>query len=380
MLWQAPAFAQMSVQERLENMEKRMQYLEKRVVDQDAVIKEKNKQLNELAKETEQAAKEDGSAWFRRIEVSGAVEIEASHTDPFAGNTTNDLVVATAEIGVAAQVHDWVGAEITLLHEEDDTDLEVDVATLTVAPPDGPWYVRGGQYYVPFGTFETNLVSDPLTLEIAETRETAVELGFEKHGFAGSLYGFNGTNKDGGDDRIDNFGAAIGYTHEGEKVTFSVNAGYINDIGDSDNLSDTIADTLGNNNVANHVGGWTTSGLVAFGPFTFIGEYVTATDNFAVNEVAFAGSGAKPEAWQLEAAYGFEVMGKETTVAVAYQGTDEALALGLPETRYLVGATMIITEYVGIGIEWAHDEDYGIAEGGTGNSANTITAQFAVGF
>ena len=47
------------------------------------------------------------------------------------------------------------------MYEEDDTDLEVDVATITIADPDGPWFVTGGQQYLPFGAFETNMVSGP---------------------------------------------------------------------------------------------------------------------------------------------------------------------------------------------------------------------------
>jgi len=168
--------------------------------------------------------------------------------------------------------------------------------------------------------------------------------------------------------------------HESDALTFAVNAAYINDIGDSDNLETTIAGTLGSNNVVDHVGGWAVGSVASFGPFTLIAEYVAATDEFAANEVAFRGAGAKPEAWQVEAAYTFTVLEKETTFALFYQGTDEALAVGQPEERYMVGLSMALTEYVGIALEWAHDEDYGTADGGTGESADTLTAQLAIGF
>lgn len=378
-IWHTPVSAQMSVNDRLANMEKRMQYLEKRVVDQDKVIQEKDRQLQTLSQKPGMT-EEEKSAWFQKVKLSGAVELEASHTDPFVGNATSDFVVATAEIGVEAQVHDWVEAQITLLHEEDDTNLEVDVARFKIAPPEAPWFLQGGQFYVPFGTYDSNMISSPLTLEIAETRETAAQVGFETNGFSGSAYTFNGTNKDGGDDRIDNFGLAVGYAKEAGDVTFSVNAGYINDIGDSDNLETTISANLGSNNVVDHVPAWAVSGVVQFGPISLMGEYLTAIDEFAANEVAFAGNGAKPSAWNIEAGYTFSVMDKETVFALAYQGTDEALAIGQPEQRYMVGLSMALTEYVGVGVEWAHDEDYSVAEGGTGNAADTVTAQLAIGF
>ena len=205
-VFHAPAMAQMSIADRLERMEKRIEHLEKRVIDQDKVIKEKDQQLKQMSKQSEA----DESAWFKRMEFSGTVELEASHSDPFAGQSTSDLVVATAELGLAVQVHDWVSTEITLLHEEDDTNLEVNVATVTIAQLDGPFFMTGRQFYLPFGVYETNMISDPLTLEVAETRETALQVGAETNGFSGSVFGFNGTNKEGTDNRIDNYGLAVG--------------------------------------------------------------------------------------------------------------------------------------------------------------------------
>ena len=134
---------------------------------------------------------------------------------------------SSSAIGLEAQVHDWVGGRISLLYEEDDTPLEVDEAYINIAPPSGPWHIKGGQYYVPFGVFDSGMISDPLTLEIGETRETAVEVGFNAKGFSGAVYVFNGTNKQDGDNIIDNFGAALGYEKEGKGAGFAVNVGYI---------------------------------------------------------------------------------------------------------------------------------------------------------
>ena len=191
--------------------------------------------------------------------------------------------------------------------------MKVDVATLSIAQPVGPWFVTGDQFYLSFGVYETNLVSDLLTLEITETRETALQAGFEASGFSGSVFGFNSTNKDGTDNRINNFGLALGYAHESDALTLAVNGAYINDNGDSDNLESTIAGNLGSNNVIDHVGGKAIGCVASFGPFSLIAEYVTATGVFAANEVAFRRVGAKPHAWQIEAAYTFTVLEKETT-------------------------------------------------------------------
>jgi len=51
-----------------------------------------------------------------------------------------------------------------------------------------PVYLTAGKMYVPFGNFESNMIQDPVTLEIGETRESAGQVGFEHSGFYGSAY------------------------------------------------------------------------------------------------------------------------------------------------------------------------------------------------
>lgn len=374
--WTPSAFAQGAVYERLSGMDRRIQYLESRVAAQDKVIVERDRELGRLKK----AEDSNADSWFSKIEITGTVELEAAYSEPYVGDDTSDATVATAAIGVMSQVHDWVAAEIGLLYEEDDTPLEVDVAAITVGPPKGSWSFKGGQIYVPFGAFETNLISDPLTLEIGETRETALQGRVQIEGFSATAFAFNGTNKDDGDDQIDNFGAAIGYAKEGENAEVAVGLGYINDIGDSDNLQDVIAATLGSNVITEHVAAWTANAKVRYGPFTLIGEYVAALEDFQASEVLFGAEGARPAGWNAEAAYTAKIMNRDVTAAVAYQGTRQALALGLPEHRFLVGVSVGVVDHVSFALEWAHDENYGTGDGGTGKQADTVTTQLAVEF
>ncbi len=342
--------------------------MEQHVHAQNEVIREKDRQIEALVSNPQiREQREGGGGWFQRVEISGVLEVEAGYNDPDSGGSSSDISLATAEIGIAAQINDWVAGEITLLYEEDDTDLEVDVATITIADPDGPWFVSAGQQYVPFGTYETNLISDPLTLD----------------GFVGGLYVFNGDLAPRGDDQIDAYGAFAGFSHEGESHGFAVNLGYISDIGDADGLQDTIQDNI---NIAavdydDHVAGVTLDAKVTTGPFMFIAEYTTAVDSFQANELAFNATGAQPSAFNIEAGYSFTLVGRDATVAVAYQETDEAVALGLPEKRVAVALSVDVMENTALSFEWAHDDDYSAADGGTGASGgDTVTAQLAVEF
>ena len=339
-------------------------------------------QAKENAEQSTTMAKA-GEGWFNNIEISGLTEVEVGYNDPDEGDSTSDIVLATQELGVAAEVTDWVSAEAVFLFEEDDTDLEFDVASVTIANPNGPLFATGGMFYVPFGTFETNLVSDPLTLEIGEIRESSVLAGFESNGFTGGVYVFNGDLEKDGDSQIDSFGAFAGYAQENENTSFAFNIGYINDIGDTDTLQDTIQDNIDAAAVDydDHVGGLSLDGMFAFGPFTLIGEYLMATDEFEFNELAFEADGAEPEAFNIELGYNFNVGGFDMTAAVAYQGTDEAVALELPEERILFSLSAEIFDGTALSIEWAHDDDYSDSEGGTDEvGGTTITSQLAVEF
>ena len=358
----------------------RLKQLEQQVQAQNRVIQEKDRQLEALA-EKPQRHKAASGGWFQRIELGGAVEVEAGYSDPDAGNGSSDIVVATAEVGIATQINDWVASEITLLYEEDEGSVDVDVATISIANPDRPWFISAGQQYLPFGSYQSNLVSDPLTLEIGETRETAVVAGLESDGFTGGIYAFNGDVDEGGDDEIGSFGLFAGYGRESNGSSFRVNAGYISNIGDSDGLQDSINDNLGGSDFNHQVPGVTLDALFATGPFTFIAEYTAATERFRMNELSFSGNGAQPSAFNIEAGYGFTLAGKEATAAIAYQETNEAVALGLAEKRIAAAISVNIMENTALAFEWAHDDDYSAADGGTGeNGGDRLTAQLAVEF
>jgi hypothetical protein len=392
----APALAETAIEDRVNRLEKLLEQLQGQVDEQgqiiarqDHVIQRQGKTIEQQADVIDEQRKQlsapsdaQGGGWFQSVEMSGAVEIEASHSSPYQGPNESDLVLATVELGINAQVNDWTSAEIILLHEEDDTDLEVDVGTITIANPDAPWFVTAGQFYIPFGAFESNMISDPLTLEIGETRESALQVGYDAGRFNGSIYAFNGDNKkdNGTKNRIDNWGANLNYVHESEALNFGAGIGYINDIGDSDSIQDQINTNLGNNDVDDHVPAWTASAIAETGPFTLIGEYVRATDDFATAELPFNGGGAQPKAWNVEAGYGFSIMGKDSTLAAAYQGTREALDLGLPKRRMLLGWSIGIMDNTALSFEWAHDKDYSTSDGGTGEDADTVTTQLAVEF
>ena len=318
------------------------------------------------------------------LSLSGAVEVEGVYHNNYQDESSSDLELATLELGADADIHEYVSSHVLFLYEEStEEDIEVDEAFITLGNP-GKFQVSMtvGRQYLPFGAYKTAMVSDPLTLEIAESQETALLLRFEEKGAYGGVYAFNGDVEESGDseDHIDNYGANVGYQMETDDLATDISVSYLNNIGDSDTLGDTLQNKAGGE-IEDYVPGLAVSSSLEFNRFTLIGEYISALDEFQQKEIEFDGNGARLSAWNAELGYSFALQGRETTVAAAYQGTDEASDLELPQNRYMASVSMgLFQNNVTLSLEYAYDQDYDQDKGRTDEEAQTVTTQLAMEF
>ena len=329
---------------------------------------------------------EESGGWTERIAISGLVEVEtffeSLDIEGADDESSSDLSLATLELGLDATVSDRVSGTVLLLYE-DGEDFLVDEGFVLIKASDSLSF-KAGEFYVPFGLFETNMIQDPLTLELGETRETALEMGFEGAGFYGAVYAFNGDVDEAGDDStIDNFGLIAGYGLGNDNFTLDFGAGYINNLVDSDGLTGILdeareelaeGETL---DLVDYVGGLNLYAILNFGPITLIGEYVGALDD--VELAYFDGSAEtieemeKLKTWNMEAGYTFAFGEKEAVVALGYQGSDNAEE-ALPESRVLGTIGMSVFENAFMKLEYFHDEY------GSDDTADVVTAQLGVEF
>jgi len=335
------------------------------------------------------------SNWSERITLRGLVEIEAAYEninfDKGGKNASSDLTLATVELEIDAELTDTVYAHILLLWEEDETEpIEIDEAFILLdGIADTPVWIKAGRMYVPFGNLTSYMITDPLTLEIGETRASAVAAGFNLGGAYALAYAFNGDiDKAGKDSHIDNFGAQIGYivAHEG----FNLDAGisYINNLIESDSWGDEFED-FGGYELKDYIGGFGAHAVIEVGDFNFIAEFICALDKPKYID-AETGAVEKRDAvkvWNLEAGYSFDFLGKDAIVALAYQGThdadsmlpqgygaeDDELAF-LPEQRYMAAVGAEIFPYTSLKLEYMHDEYK------KDDRSDTITMQLAFEF
>lgn len=358
-----PVLAEGGKEEWKADMEERLDRLEKRLFEQEQEIRAKDRKIMQL-EEADKQEESGGKDWFKKLELGGLVEVEASHLSSDSGPDSSDLIVSTLELGVITQVSDWVGAEVLLLYEEstdNNGDLNVDTAVISLADPDADWFVKIGQNTLPFGVYPTYMISDPVTLDLGETNDTAVEAGLEHDGLSASLFLFQGDHNQ----RADNLGLQLGLVRDGGPLGYHCNLAYLDNLAESDAIVDGGWITTSDKMPA-----WIVSAELFRGPFSLLGEYLKATRGFT------DAAGEKPAAFNVEGAYRLQVAGKIATLALGYQRTRDAADdnWGVPEKRLLGTLKVNLLEGVDSGIEIKRDEDY------AGSRDTSFTAQLAVEF
>ena len=379
------AWAQSATDARLEALEKRIQQLEERLAERDAAMMEKEQALAKLKAKV--AVQEQTAADIRAqaeeaaadggIGIGGVIEVEIVHDSPYVDKSTSSADTATVDVAFAAELGDAASAELALTMD-DDGKMEVDVAAVTIGMDEAPVSFTAGQILLPFADFGTELISDPMALELGEAYQTVLQIGFEAGSLAGSIYAFNGDADYKGSDRIGDFGVQADYGIELGGMGFNAGVGWLSDLRESHIAEEYQLEDEDWPGDRKKVAGLAVSAGLGFGPLTFSGHYITARDK--IEELDYAGEPAQPSAYGVEAAYAFEMGDREVAVAAGWQRTREAVGLGMPETKVLFGFSTELVENVGIALEYASSSDYGATNGGTGKDGRTVTLQLAAEF
>ena len=310
------------------------------------------------------------------VTLSGTIEIEvgfeSSDTDD---SDSSDISLATTELGIEAAPKDWLTGFVLFSWDDDEEKVIVDEAHVTIGASDSiPYYLTAGKLYVPFGAYETMMISDPITLDLGEICDTAVQAGVEINGIRGAVYASNGdTDEADDDDTIGIYGLSMGYAMENDNFSLDVGADWINSILESDALNEMVTNT---GDLKDYVAGVAVHVMAGFGPVCIIGEYVEALD-----DIEFIGGASREgmSAWALEAGYTLELSGFETTFALGYQESEDAVGI-LPESKILGSVGVAFNDYLSLACEYALAEDYNVADGRSDEDTDTVTLQLAFEF
>ncbi len=357
-----------------------------------AVMAASNAELEKRIKELENPSESNSDTLAKiadRLTFSGSVEIDLSYSDDsdISDNAINsslsDIEVGTIELGVEAILHDYVTANLLLKGEELDSDPTVfwDEAFFTIQKEGFPLYFVGGKRGLPFGSFENQLINDPITCELYEISDTGVTIGvifdtldinFSTTVYKGEVlmdtvsnagYGFERNNTPGytADDKIKSYIINFSMTPI-EDLTI---AAYFN--------SETGDDERN-----------TTAGLsLHYEPFQFIidSEYITALNR----EKHFADDKEYNEsAWFFS--LGYQIM-EPLIAAVRYESFDDDKKGGQDTHlayRYSLGATYTLftkkSFVCNLSLEYRKSEFEHTAGSNADNNLDELFAQLAIEF
>jgi hypothetical protein len=195
---------------------------------------------------------------------------------------------------------------------EEGGELEVDEAFMRFAA--GRWSMNAGRLYLPFGAFHSHFISDPLTLTLGETRQTAMLVGYGQGGVQLQAFAFNGNeDKIGREDHINDGGLRLTVT---PRDGLEFGASVLSDLAESN------AELLGGNGYARRVAVWSAYAHLQQGRLGLEAEYLAAVRAFAAGDldVNADGRGDQPQTWNLEAAW---ALTPEVEVAARYGGSRE---------------------------------------------------------
>ncbi|MFT3741994.1 MAG: LbtU family siderophore porin [Gammaproteobacteria bacterium] len=329
------------------------------------------------------------SSYRPRVFLSGKVEGQFNYMDLFGGPYQNSIDLSSVELDVLAEAGPWAYGFMSINFDGSSLSNPATVGSgnpinnsrlflkrgfVTIGNlQHSPVYFSIGQMYVPFGTYSSYMLDNPVTLSAGRIDARAALLGFYHDGLYLSTYALNGavnTEEGFSANHVYEWGYNAGYKWASQtgRVKTDIGFGGINNIAEAQGYQ---LNGLGNpyfrgfaqstitENLEHPVGGFDTHASATLGPWTLIGEYLQATRSFAEGDLAFNDHGAKPQALHLEVDYTFNTFfDKQMALFMAGDHTWQALALNLPETSAIAGLSTSLWKNTIETIEYRRDWNY----------------------
>jgi hypothetical protein len=298
----------------------------------------------------------------KKLEVVGLLEMKYGMSRGDSGHV-NGPRADKAEVGVTYKPTDKFDLNAVLLYE--DKKFSADEAKVTWhALPDDKLDITAGKQYVPFGSFESSMVSDPITKVLGETRRNKVIQASSTWGnLHTAAYVFDGTSpKTGGTGtHKSGYGLSVGYGTD--KASGGVD--YLSNLAESKLFGNT-------NNATNKVPALSIHGVTKIGRFSVSGEHMAAMKAFQPGDLdGMVTVAAKPSVTHLEADLD---LNHDRTVAVAWNGSSNAQEIGLVKDDIGVTYRQPIYKDLNGGLELKRSKGY------DGVKDNVLTAQLSYEF
>lgn len=179
-----------------------------------------------------------------------------------------------------------------------------------------------GYDYIPFGLFNTFMVSDALTESLAQTQLVQMRYSYLNNGYGFKLFAANGRSLDKGDKgALNTFGMNLNLNKKISIFDTTLILGYTNNFLNFNNFKDSVIDQK--------VAALSSFFQIQWRNSTMIVEYIKALGKTSINDLAHENAPASLSAMNFELGHNVPIKGKKWLMAYGHQLTTDASALNL---------------------------------------------------
>ena len=248
-----------------------------------------------------------------------------------------------------------------------DQNLFLDVAFVTIGDLNAfPMYVTIGQTFLPYGQYNSyNGFNDPLTEILFRALANDATIGYYDGTFLGQFFFLKGNNRTGSGNNINNYGFNLGAHYNIGNSQNLLQASFIRNIGDCLGFQVAFANMRNTNTLRHVVPGLNINGSTQIGDhWFFVYEYNTALRSFAVQDAAYSTNGgksfkgARPQAFDIEGCYQFNIGEKLSGIALGYSQSFQAVGFNVPKWRLDLTYSIYIFKGTVLSLEYMHNKLY----------------------
>jgi outer membrane murein-binding lipoprotein Lpp len=333
------------------------------------------------------------------LELSGEVEGQALYQRNFDGSHNSDLYLSDAELDMQALINRWITAFMSFSYDDSPNDvgnrvngdIDLDSGFFTIGNlAVTQWRLTMGQLYVPFGQFNSYLITDPINKVLFRTKGQPIIVGYGvpgNDGFSAAAYTFKGLSHNYGSTDVSNpyinqYGGDANYQFHLGKLQTTFGASFIANSADSFGMQSTdlpsgqfqgFGDDTATEKLKHQVPAVDARVAFNISNYTLLGEVDSVTRSFAQSDLSFNDEGAAPKAFHVEGVYSFNVFTKPSTFAVGYDHSYQALGLNVPEQRIAAAINVSPWRNTLASLEFRHDMNYGGSDAASGSGYTIIT-------
>lgn len=371
-----------------------------------------------------------GPDWFQRIAVIGGANVDAAwgnRSMGYMGENPRRISLNDAYLNATALVNDWAKAFLSIsfnnaypanelnspvnarypgiysaAYSNSKLNLEQGYATFGNFNC-SPFFFQVGKQFQDFGRYQIHPITRTLAQVMSESLQTSAKVGFlTQMGFHGSIWAFdNSLVRTGMGHTQTVYGASLGFDQPSDQLGYGLGVGYMSNIAGVNDVAYAITAYELFSNSTNPAGTYNATvgainayGDINSGPFSLGARYTTAIQNFNVNTLSnqymnATGTGARPWAADITAAYGFNAWCHTQNIYLGYQVSNNAVNLFIPKNRWVLGYGVDVWKNANFGLEFLHNTSYSSGNGvpisqgvfgGSSSNNNEVHARAGVKF